>query len=233
MSEKKVLCVPRDNLSELVPNFEVDIVTLGPSEIMPILANAGPVFIPRTQAETDENYLQIIPYVTVAEAEEQRLLAYKRQGGGENRLEGKWSVGFGGHIDDTDCFDTDPISFTNVICFAAYREIFEELRFANNWDINALPALTMVGAIYSGSFRDAGPVDRVHLGVAMCLPVFKASYICPRSETGTAVQHAWLSEQQLDERYNDFELWSRHCLPSFDIEKELAEAVSTSTNTPE
>lgn len=233
MSEKKVLCIPKNALRELVPNFEVEVSNLGSHTVVSLLAEAGPLFIPREQAEQDENYLQIIPYVTVAEAEHHRLLAYKRQGGGEARLEGKWSVGFGGHIDDTDCFDKDHVPFMNVLTFAAYREVFEELVFKNTWDMMSLPALTIVGLIYSGNFRDAGPVDRVHLGVAMALPVFDSTYVTPRTETGTAVEHAWLGEQQLTERYDDFELWSRHCLPSFDIDKELAEAASTSTNTPE
>lgn len=220
MSEKKVLCVPKDVLFALVPDFENEIEELEQDQVVPLLKDAGPIFIPRSQAETDENYLQVIPYVTVASATDHKLLAYKRQGGGEQRLEGKWSVGFGGHIDDTDCFDQDHIPLTNVLCFAAYREIFEELCFKDDWQFATLPGLKIIGVVYTGNFRDAGPVDRVHVGVSMVLPVVDTTWVKPRQETGTAVEYAWLSENELFDRYGEFELWSRCCLPGYTREHE-------------
>lgn len=100
--------------------------------------------VPRSQCETDESLLQIIPYVAVVCGD--YVMVYTRGTAGEPRLNAKQSIGFGGHLNDGDK------SYLDGLC----REGREEL-------IGFLPGATTapIGFIYD----DSNAVGRVHLGV--------------------------------------------------------------------
>lgn len=67
--------------------------------------------------EHDDRYKQLIPYI-VCVNDKGQILAYNRGWkGGEDRLKGRWAIGFGGHVNDKD------MSFEGGI----HREICEEL----------------------------------------------------------------------------------------------------------
>jgi predicted NUDIX family phosphoesterase len=54
----------------------------------------------RATCETDPTLQQVIPYIVLVDRKTNRVLTYRRgQGGGENRLHGLYSIGFGGHIE--------------------------------------------------------------------------------------------------------------------------------------
>ena len=102
------------------------------------------MLVPRSKCETDEGFLQLIPYIAVVCGD--YVMAYQRVKAGESRLDGKWSIGFGGHINDGDDSYFD----------GAVREGREEL---TGFRAECLgPA---IGFIYDSS----NPVGRVHLGV--------------------------------------------------------------------
>ena len=113
----------------------------------------------REWLETDENFHQLIPYCVVTAGT--KVLAYARTPkGGENRLQGKVSVGFGGHINANDVATRGGgISLGKTIMTAVYRELEEEL-----WlpvDVDFPFESEVKGLIYDGS----NPVGRVHLGI--------------------------------------------------------------------
>jgi len=224
MSEKNVLCIATP------PGFTSGGINITRNKLLTFLQESNPTFIPREQAETDESFLQVIPYITVAAHEDTSLLAYQRQSAGEERLAGKWSVGFGGHIDDTDCRNHSNICVAQCLFSAAYREVFEELEFSRTWGTHIVPSLSLVGLIYTGDFRDAGQVDRVHIGVNMVLPVLRKSDVAPSNETGTAPNFKWADQDELDAMHDDMELWSRVCLPSYDREDEIGPQHEPQTN---
>lgn len=73
-------------------------------------------FKDRSEAEINEHYKQIIPYLLIKSG--CKYFVYNRgQCGGEQRLNGKFSVGIGGHVNDED------LTLLNNVC----RELFEEL----------------------------------------------------------------------------------------------------------
>jgi len=101
------------------------------------------LLVPRSVCETDEELLQVIPYIVVRCGK--YVMCYSRAGG-EPRLDAKVSIGFGGHINDQDPFYGDGVN----------REGREELR-----GFDAIYMTPPLGFIYD----DSNPVGRVHLGV--------------------------------------------------------------------
>jgi predicted NUDIX family phosphoesterase len=99
---------------------------------------------PRSECETDETVVQIIPYIVVTYGD--FVLCYQRENGGEKRLDGKWSLGFGGHINDGDSSYLDGLR----------REGHEELLGFSHGSLTE-----PLGFIWDNS----NPVGRVHLGV--------------------------------------------------------------------
>ena len=85
----------------------------------------------RKEAEKNDDFLQLIPYVIVTRkvADEQgntslEVLSYMRgQKGGENRLHGRVSIGIGGHVEEE---STNEKHIWTVIKEAAEREVKEE-----------------------------------------------------------------------------------------------------------
>jgi len=122
-------------------------------------------FIPRHDAEEDESYKQIIPYVLVRIKGTNRYFVYRRLStSGESRLHGKISIGVGGHINDTD-FDGE--TARTLLDIAATREILEEtnLQVIGYTSADIMENLRPVGLIQLAKT----PVDRVHLGVLYIL----------------------------------------------------------------
>ena len=86
-------------------------------------------FLPRSRAEQDPAFKQIIPYIVFTF--EGTILRYVRGAkSGEKRLVDKASIGIGGHINDSDeslfSFDKDAYRA------AVHREVTEELKFEGN-----------------------------------------------------------------------------------------------------
>lgn len=134
-----------------------------------------PHFHPRADAETDESRLQIIPYVVAfAGLYPKSMLAYQRKGS-ERRLHGKWSIGFGGHIEDTDTTDPElshPNSAMDAVYAAAAREAEEEL------SLNGSYILTPSGLVFDPSTS----VGRVHLGIVMSLKLDRKDQVQPTED---------------------------------------------------
>src|SRR4051794_4402606 len=57
-------------------------------------------FAPRGQVEEDDRFVQVIPYIVLSW--DGCVLSYQRVGGGEARLRGRRSIGFGGLINLSD-----------------------------------------------------------------------------------------------------------------------------------
>lgn len=111
-------------------------------------------FHPRNEMEVNENYRQLIPYVVFVCGN--KVFVYRRMKSpiavGEPRLEGKLSIGIGGHINGNDHGGQGESVYDNGL----YREIAEEC-------VIGCKVLNhrMVGFINDTS----NAVGRVHLGV--------------------------------------------------------------------
>lgn len=178
---EKVLCVRRDDIAE----FFSPQLTGNPHHLRMVLDTVKTYFIPRSECETNPAYLQLIPYVMVKRYG--HLLQYRRvKGSGETRLVGKASVGFGGHINETDLMDSTR-TVSDLILAGARRELLEEL------GISALGGFVFSGFVYS----NATEVDRVHLGVVLLY--FTTDALPANPEHGEFV---------LDATIEEFETWS-------------------------
>ena len=132
-------------------------------------------FVDRWMAEQDSSVVQLIPYV-ICLSPSGKVLSYQRKGGGESRLEGKYSIGIGGHVNIDDAIfsvTTGNLSWKTVLQ-GAIREVTEQINVTTEY---AKANLREVGIIYTPSdYGDnpAGPgpnVGEVHLGIVYLLPV--------------------------------------------------------------
>lgn len=143
----------------------------------------------RPEVETQKEYLQIIPYVTLFTGIG-KVLAYRRSGS-EGRLHDYYSIGFGGHITKTD---------HGCINCATSRELEEEVGITMYRQ-----RLVPVGFIYDDSVE----VSAVHFGVHYVYYLLDSELQTLRpSEEIKQFENVSLDELQ---KLN-IENWSRICL---------------------
>ena len=103
---KQALCIPKMEVMESLLRGEIQTVNTK--------------LVPRDVCEVVENnYEQLIPYVIFSTNDIQegrmKFIQYQRPstGEGENRLQGKTSVGFGGHIDNRSDLSSESVTIEN------------------------------------------------------------------------------------------------------------------------
>lgn len=197
-TEENILCVPRsvfDGLGSFEGlNFEVD-------RYMPALLDpANNLFLPRTAAEQDPGYKQLIPYLVIRCGA--RVLHYIRgKSGGESRLHAKGSIGIGGHINDGDTHAAhfDALAYDRAV----ERELNEELIIRPGYQKKVAALLN----------DDSTEVGRVHLGVVHVIEVDSTDV---RAREDAIRDIEFLSGSALDPRRERLEVWSQICLEGLD-----------------
>ena len=120
-----------------------------------IFVQGVPRFMPRSKAEKDPSFKQIIPYVIMA-CDGKYLNYVRGTRAGETRLVGNRSIGIGGHINPVDneipLFDTD---FSEMYKTADEREVAEEVSVKTTHTDRIVALLN----------DDSNEVGSVHLGV--------------------------------------------------------------------
>jgi predicted NUDIX family phosphoesterase len=107
------------------------------------------VFLPRSQAEDDPNYKQLIPYVVMKYRDQ--LFCYTRsQSSGETRLHALRSIGIGGHINPIDHGSAEHPYRQGML-----REVAEEVILDTAYHETCLGFIN----------DDSSPVGQVHLGI--------------------------------------------------------------------
>jgi len=155
-----------------------------------ILANQS--FRDRALVEEDNSFKQIIPYVVVRHGD-RYLLVRRTNRQTETRLHGKYSVGVGGHINDTERFAADQ----NVIEAGLERELEEEIHL-----LGRRRSLSLVGIISD----DSTPVGEVHLGLVFLLETDSANFAVNEPDLMTA---EWASVETLQQSFERMESWSQ------------------------
>ncbi len=150
-------------------------------------------FRPRSLAETDPAYKQLIPYVLLRHGA--RFFEYVRgKSGGETRLHHRRSVGIGGHIASTDGDAAGAVYRVGML-----RELHEEV------DLRTAFAERPLGFIYDGRT----PVGEVHLGIVHVLDLEAADVAA--KEDGIA-DGRFTELAELLTRLAEFETWSQFAL---------------------
>lgn len=191
MSDELVLGVPATVLHEagLFQGFCADI-----DHYLPRLLDPRHLaFRPRSEAEQDPTFKQLIPYLVLQCGE--LVFHYQRgQKTTEKRLQALWSIGVGGHINPADHHLFDSLYHQGML-----RELAEEVVLDTTYSERCLGLIN----------DDAMPVGQVHLGIVHVLEL--AEPRVQRREQGlTRAGFAPLAD--LVQRRQDFETWSQFVL---------------------
>jgi predicted NUDIX family phosphoesterase len=154
-------------------------------------------FMPRSKAEKDPSFKQIIPYVIMTC--NGKYLSYVRgKKSGETRLVAKRSIGIGGHInsDDWTVFSVEPYKAYLV---AVEREVAEEVSVETTYKDRVVALLN----------DDSNEVGQVHLGIVH-LWTLEGPKVNRREQMIT--QMGFMSIPQLQEVRDTMETWSQLCL---------------------
>ena len=194
--EEQVLVVERKVL-EQVGMFQGLTFDVG-RYLRKIFAQCIPRFMPRSQAEEDPAYKQIIPYVIMAY--DGKYLSYVRgTRAGETRLVGHRSIGIGGHInpcDDMPLFNAD---FHETYLVAVEREVAEEVSIETGHTNHIVALLN----------DESNEVGRVHLGIVHYW-ILDAPKVNKREQMIT--QMTFMTPAELQEVRDTMETWSGLCL---------------------
>lgn len=159
---------------------------------------------PLGNAEMNPNFKQPIGYAVIFNPAEERVFAYQRASNsdyGEQRLRGKWSWGFGGHVESSDKKNGDE----NFMRSSKLREIGEEVKFVDG----EIKSISLGGYIND----DSNPVGKVHFGILYFVGV-SAARIVPRDSEIARIEAKTFSE--LEELCRNPEMnvetWSRIAL---------------------
>jgi len=186
--DEKVLAVPRNLIeSALKQGFFRD----DASDLIGTIGERS-VFLDRKLAEEDRSHKQIIPYIVITH--DNRFLVYRRTSKqGEKRLHNKFSLGFGGHINDGDHGGRPE---TNLILAALVRELNEEVY------IPSVQQLSVVGFLND----DSNPVGQVHLGVAILVEAANDRFSVNEPEM---IEAQWTDCEGIEKILPTLESWSQ------------------------
>ena len=197
MPEEQVLVIERKVIEQVGMfdglTFDVD------RYLERIFVPGVPRFMPRSQAEHDPSFKQIIPYVIMTH--QGKYLSYIRgRRAGETRLVAKRSIGIGGHINPTDdampLFNTD---FYQTYLAAVEREVAEEVSVDTAYTDHIAALLN----------DDSNEVGSVHLGIVHCWNLAEPK-VAKREQMIT--QMAFMTPDELRETRDTLETWSQKCL---------------------
>lgn len=144
-------------------------------------------FLPRPEMENDPTYKQIIPYI-VFYHDKKYFLMQRKTTASEQRLQGKFSLGIGGHIRQEDMTSHSLFDW-------AKREFDEEVHYTGSCTITPLGMVN----------DDSDDVGKVHLGLVLLL-TGDSNKISVKSELKNGVL---VSLDECINRYDRLESWSQ------------------------
>jgi predicted NUDIX family phosphoesterase len=182
--DEEILVILKNNLFSNFPAWQG--ITENITPIINVIQN-HPVYLPRSTAENDYNYKQIIPYV-IFSYENTFFVMQRKPTATEQRLANKLSLGIGGHMRKEDLIGSDILSW-------ATREFNEEIDYQGTY------AIRTVGAIND----DSNDVGKVHLGLVLLLQG-DSSKITIKNEHKNG---SLLTLEACFDQFENFESWSQ------------------------
>lgn len=163
-------------------------------------------FMPRSAAEQDVRYKQVIPYVILAHGDS--VFSYVRgRSSTEGRLVGLRSIGIGGHISDRDAalpglevHDEARVSGLHRLYIdAVRREAEEEVSIDCEYEAREVAVLN----------DDQEEVGRVHFGI---VHVFRLQAPRVSKRERLVSEASFMSKAELAASIPEFEGWSQICI---------------------
>lgn len=150
----------------------------------------------RNKLETDPRYRQVLPYAVLYQMTEQGCVIYPyRRGaaGGEARLHGNVSIGFGGHVDLADVkFSADSvIDVIGTVLAGCSRELKEELTLTDE-------QLSRSQVLELGTLLDnSNDVGKVHMAYVLMIQL-PTGIVIESNEDAIEVMQPMTPRQLLD-----------------------------------
>lgn len=195
----KILVLEQSVLFSLIPYFQ------GFRNLKKRLSFAdlenNSLWIEREEAEKSPRFKQIIGYSAIV-TPENKIFTYRRSKQDkeypERRLQGKWSIGIGGHIEES-------VDRGKLIIYSIYREISEEIE--NHGEILNVQLL-------GGINDDSNSVGQVHFGLLMLVQV-SSNNVKPKHKEVEIGEPKSLEELRsiFSSESENVENWSLICLP--------------------
>jgi predicted NUDIX family phosphoesterase len=198
--EENVLVIRRSLFDELGSfeglNFEPE------KYLKTFFSEGNNFFFPRSEAETNPAYKQIIPYALIV-FENQVLYYVRGKKAGEQRLAAKGSIGIGGHMsEEKDKFlwhATDEAAYRAGV----EREVNEEIKIDTSFEDRIVALLN----------DDSTEVGRVHLGI---VHIFKLREPKVQKREAMITGLTFLTKEELMARRESLESWSQICVDALD-----------------
>ena len=178
--DEQVLVV-REKDTAMIPNGFSSVISKPALDLF----QTAQYFVYRYDAEYNNVFVQLIPYIVIKNVQGNMLWITERIAG-EERLQGKLSIGCGGHINIQDMS-------SNTIMTAAKRELNEEL------DIKLEDSLKVFGTV-----RDINSNTKEHLGL-----VYLATAAEVQVREKDTLRGEWMNIKALVSNYSKFESWGR------------------------
>lgn len=166
------------------------------------LINDHGIYILRSLAENDQNFLQIIPYIYLVKG--MSIFLYQRlKAGSEDRLHAKYSIGVGGHVSKEDYLQSKWVTTE----LGGYRELHEELNISEN-DAN-------IAFTNKTIYDPSNDVGKVHIGIiAKCELTNSSSVSVKETEK---IKGTFTSLVKIQSMYDQLETWSQILLPQIEL----------------
>ncbi len=160
--DEQILVVPRAALFAHRPAWH-GLAKIDVNHYLPIIEQHKQ-FRPRSLMETNPTYKQIIPYM-IFKYRDSFFLMQRKAKASEVRLQGKYTLGIGGHIRSED------LQAGSTLFDWARREFHEEVDYRGSMTITLLGLLN----------DDTNPVGQVHIGLVLLLQG-NSEAICVKDE---------------------------------------------------
>lgn len=191
----EILVIPKKDYLEYLENRPTDYEYL--HNIKELIQRKG-MYMERSLAEVDTNYLQIIPYTVVKKGKS--VFAYTRlKKGAEQRLHSKMSVGVGGHVDKGESYRSP----WETTVLTVIDELYQEL--------NIEATTEFLSPNYSNLliYDPSNDVGKVHLGLLYTVDVDNREVSVKETEK---LEGRFYTIEELKKLYEDndqiFETWT-------------------------
>ncbi len=168
--EKDILFARGDHYFEgfsPVEKVDYESVVLEYMKVMRRGSTKEPVNHPSGNAEMNTSYKQPIGYTIIANIPQKKVFAYQRsvddKSYAEKRLQGRWSWGFGGHIEPLDMENGNPIRESIL------RELSEEVKIIGTKKLDIIGYVNEDVQLEEDSKLNRPSIGRVHFGILYLL----------------------------------------------------------------
>ena len=190
--EELVFAFPTAELWRLITYKQKGLIR-GNSEALKKIVQNG-LFLRRGELEEDPSYKQIISYAIISDKDSFYLFR-RTSGQTEKRLQNKFSLGAGGHMNPNDSTE----SKEQYLIDELKRELSEEVKLLNGCLIEDIEFIGYIN-------DDTIPVGRVHIGLLYIIHVSNKEVYINETDKMTA---DWIEKSSLAEFYGRMETWSK------------------------